>query len=78
MKLRLQDKMTYNKLEIVLVPFSFTDLINLKKGIRMWSAAILDVSADLERYTREYLLREATVQHYRYNLTKILRIAKKT
>ena len=40
-------------------------------------AAILDASAGLERYTRENLQKEATVQHYRYNLIKILNIAKK-
>ena len=39
-------------------------------------ATILDASAGLERYTRESIQKENTVQHFRYNLTKMIRLAK--
>ncbi len=38
-------------------------------------ATILDASAGLERYTRENLQIENTIQHYRYNLKRIIDIA---
>jgi len=40
-------------------------------------ATILDASAGLDRYTRETIQKPATIQHYRYNLTRMLRLAKK-
>lgn len=37
---------------------------------------ILDASAGLERYTRENLQRRQTIEHFQYNLEKIVNIAK--